>query len=406
MLAVARALVGSPRVLMLDEPSAGLSPKLVGEVFERLAAIRATGLGIVLVEQNVRAALALADRALILVEGRERPCRPRGRSRRRCFDRGALPRRRAPPGRGRLGVSPQVLVDGIVAGSVIGLGAIGVTLTYSILRFANFAHGEFISWGAYVTLTLSTLLAAASGGSSPIGPFSFTWPILMAGIAALALTGGLAPRPRPGAVPANSVRPAKASSPSWRASAPRSHCAASSRRSSRRAPAYFTRTLQIARPLGFGMRITPNAAAAIGTTAALVLATHLLLTRTPMGRAMRATAENPALARVNGIDVEGVIRATWLIGGALAGAAGLVVGLLVQVRPSMGFDLLLPLFAAAILGGIGSVPGAVLGRPDRSASSEAVAVAVVGAQWRGAVAFALLIAVLIVRPNGLFGARP
>ena len=72
MLAVARALVGNPRVLMLDEPSAGLSPKLVGEVFERLAAIRATGLGIVLVEQNVRAALALADRALILVEGRER----------------------------------------------------------------------------------------------------------------------------------------------------------------------------------------------------------------------------------------------------------------------------------------------------------------------------------------------
>ena len=70
MLAVARALMPSPRVLMLDEPSAGLSPKLVGDVFARLRAIRDTGTAIVLVEQNVRAALAVADRALVLVEGR------------------------------------------------------------------------------------------------------------------------------------------------------------------------------------------------------------------------------------------------------------------------------------------------------------------------------------------------
>ncbi len=72
MLAVARALVASPRVLLLDEPSAGLSPKLVDEVFARLSAIRGAGVGIVLVEQNVRAALAVADRALVMVEGRNR----------------------------------------------------------------------------------------------------------------------------------------------------------------------------------------------------------------------------------------------------------------------------------------------------------------------------------------------
>ncbi len=76
MLAVARALVVSPRVLLLDEPSAGLSPRLVNEVFARLALIRQTGVGIVLVEQNVRAALAVADRALILVEGRNRHAGP------------------------------------------------------------------------------------------------------------------------------------------------------------------------------------------------------------------------------------------------------------------------------------------------------------------------------------------
>jgi branched-chain amino acid transport system ATP-binding protein len=72
MLAVARALVGAPSVLMLDEPSAGLSPKLVGIVFEKLAEVRATGVTIVLVEQNVKAALAIADRATVLVEGRSR----------------------------------------------------------------------------------------------------------------------------------------------------------------------------------------------------------------------------------------------------------------------------------------------------------------------------------------------
>ncbi len=167
-------------------------------------------------------------------------------------------------------------------------------------------------------------------------------------------------------------------------------------------PAYFTRALQIAEPIGFGARITPNQAATLATTAVLVIGLHLMLTRSRLGRAMRAVAEDPSLARVNGIDVDGVIRATWLIGGMLAAVSGLVAGLLVQIRPAMGFDLLLPLFAAAILGGIGSVPGAVLGGLIVGLS-EAAAVAFVGSQWRGAVAFAILIAVLLVRPSGLFG---
>ena len=87
----------------------------------------------------------------------------------------------------------------------------------------------------------------------------------------------------------------------------------------------------------------------------------LFMTRTNVGRAMRAVAENPTLAAVVGVDVRQVIRATWVLGGALACAAGIMVGVTVQVRPYMGFDLLLPLFAAAILGGIGSMPGAVAG---------------------------------------------
>jgi branched-chain amino acid transport system permease protein len=119
---------------------------------------------------------------------------------------------------------------------------------------------------------------------------------------------------------------------------------------------------------------------------------------------MRATSENPVLARVVGIDVARVIRTTWLIGGALACAAGVMLGLTVQIRPYMGFDLLLPLFAAAILGGIGSVPGAVIGGLIVGLA-EAAAVQLIGANYRAAVAFLLILAVLMIRPTGIFGAR-
>ena len=137
----------------------------------------------------------------------------------------------------------------------------------------------------------------------------------------------------------------------------------------------------------------------------LVTAMFFVMNRTTIGRSMRAVSENPALASVVGVDVAAVIRATWLLGGALAAAAGIMVGLTVQMRPYMGFDLLLPLFAAAILGGIGSMPGAVLGGLDRRRGGGGGGAAgrrrLSRRRWR----FAVLIAVLIVRPTGLFGQR-
>src|SRR6202042_3049884 len=137
-------------------------------------------------------------------------------------------------------------------------------------------------------------------------------------------------------------------------------------------------------------------------TAVVLLATHALMTRTQVGRAMRAVAENPPLARVAGVNVDETIRVVWLLGAALACVAGVMLGLLVQIRPFMGFDLLLPMFAAAILGGIGSVPGALAGALIVGVS-EAAAVQMIGAEWRAAVAFLLLIGVLLVKPTGLFG---
>jgi branched-chain amino acid transport system permease protein len=301
-------------------------------------------------------------------------------------------------------LSPQVLVDGVVAGAIIGLGAIGVTLTYSILRFANFAHGELVSWGAYAALVLSGAFGAAAGGAvRPLGAFSFGWTLLVAAPLAMAFAGGLAllldrvlfgPLRRRGEV----IVAVMASFGASLALRSLLEAVFTAR------PAYYSRALQIAKPFGAGLRATPNQLALLVVTALLMIGVHLLLTRTSIGRAMRAVSENPTLASVAGVDVARVIRVTWLIGGALAGAAGVVVGLLVQIRPFMGFDLLLPFFAAAILGGIGSVPGAVVGGLVVGLS-EAGAVALVGAQWRGAVAFAVIIAVLLVRPSGLFG-RP
>jgi branched-chain amino acid transport system permease protein len=298
----------------------------------------------------------------------------------------------------------QFLADGVITGAMIGLGAIGVTLTYSILRFANFAHGEFIAWGAYFALAAASALGwLVAGSATPIGPFSFGWGLLIALVVSMALTGALALaldwalfarlRER-----ANTITVVMASFGASMALRSALEFLFTSR------PAYFNRELQIAMRLPFGLRVTPNQLALLALAAILVFALHLLLTRSQIGRSMRAVSENPALARVAGVDVDRVVRVTWLVGGGLAGASGVMLGLLVQIRPFMGFDVLLPLFAAAILGGIGSVPGALAGGLIVGVAEAASAVTL-GAQWRAATAFALLIAMLLARPTGLFGVR-
>jgi len=301
-------------------------------------------------------------------------------------------------------VTLQFLVDGLLMGGLIGLGAIGVTLTYAILRFANFAHGEFITWGAYSTLVVAGAIGWMGGQTAgTLGPFSVGWPVLVAGLIAMLLTGLLALaldyilfrqlRARGNAI--IMVMASFGASMALRSLIEFAFTAE---------PKYFSRDIQIAIPIGAGVRITADQVLMLAITSMLVVAVHLAMTRTTIGRSMRAVSENPTLARVTGVNVEAVIRTTWIAGGALACAAGIMSGITVQVRPFMGFDLLLPLFAAAILGGIGSVPGAVIGGLIVGLS-EAVAVPVVGANFRAAVAFLLLIAVLLVRPTGLFGGR-
>lgn len=305
----------------------------------------------------------------------------------------------------------QMLADGLMIGAIISLGAIGVTLTYSLLRFANFGHGEFLTWGAYLALTfLAGILAVTGAGAmTPIEPFSFGWPLLGALLMAAAGTAVMALlldwllfrrlRVRGQAI----------------ALVIASFGAALALRNLLQfiygtLPEYYTRELQIAwrlvpRDILGGMRITPDQLFVLGLTVVIVIALHLFLTRTTLGLSLRATAMNRDLARVTGIDVDAMVRWTWVIGAVLAATAGVFAGLTVQIRPHIGFDLMLPLFAAAILGGIGSVWGAVIGGLIVGLV-ESFSVPLVGAEYRSAVAFLVLIGILLVKPTGLFGEKP
>lgn len=297
----------------------------------------------------------------------------------------------------------QFLADGVIMGALIALGAVGVTLTYSILRFANFAHGEFIAWGTYMTLAIAAVFGALAGSGQPIGALSFGWQVIAAGLIAALLTGLFALaldyvlfsrlRSR-----GNAIVMVMASFGASMALRSLLEFFFTSR------PRYFSRDIQMALPMGLGIRLTPDQIFLLFMTAMIVIATERFITLSPTGRAMRAVSENPVLARVAGVDVDRVIRATWMLGGALACAAGVMLGLTVQIRPVMGFDLLLPLFAAAILGGIGSVPGAVLGGLIVGIS-ESLGVRIAGADYRAAIAFVILIAVLLLKPAGIFGRR-
>lgn len=299
----------------------------------------------------------------------------------------------------------QMVADGLIIGSVISLGAIGLTITYSILRFSNFAHGELLAWGAYMALTAVGWFAALGG--TPFAPLSFGWPLVlallvaMAGVALLTLALDWVLFKRLRAQGAITLVIA-------------SFGAALALRNLLfylygGIPQYYSTELQISvallpRSLWGGVRITPDQLFLLALTLLTVLGLHLFLSRSTLGRAMRATANNPQLARVSGIDPEQVLRATWIIGAVLATLAGVLTGLTVQLRPTIGLDLLLPLFAAAILGGIGSVWGAVIGGLIVGLA-ESAAVVWIGAEYRVAAAFVVLILILFVRPTGLFAEK-
>jgi branched-subunit amino acid ABC-type transport system permease component len=155
------------------------------------------------------------------------------------------------------------------------------------------------------------------------------------------------------------------------------------------------------------LRIPEKHLLIIGGTLLLMLLVHLLLTRTRIGKAMRATSDSPELARITGIDTERVVRMTWIVGSGLAVAAGVFLAIDTHVETQMGFKLLLPMFAAAILGGIGKPYGAVAGGLVIGVAEELSAYPWIGTAplvspgYKAGIAFAIMVLMLIWRPQGL-----
>jgi branched-chain amino acid transport system permease protein len=294
----------------------------------------------------------------------------------------------------------QTIADGILTGAIIALGAIGVSLGLQILRFANFAHSELITWGAYLAL----VFVAFFGPGAPTGPLSFGWQLIAAMLLAGALTGLLAwatdilvfRRMRiSGAPPLSMVFAAFGAALVMR------HVVVLIWGHGTH---FYTRELQIAVEIVPGVRMLPDQIFILCLTVLVVAALHLYLTYSRTGMAMRAMAESPALAKACGVKVESIVRWTWILSGALAAMAGVFLGLSPQLHPEMGSSLLLALFAAAILGGVGSLPGAVIGGL-LVGLSENVSLLFVDSGYKTAMPFLLLLIVLFVRPRGLFGRK-
>ena len=298
----------------------------------------------------------------------------------------------------------QLVIYGLISGSIITLGAIGLSLTYGILGFANFAHGDIMALGSYIAFVFLGLFSQIAVINAPLGPLSFGAGLLIAMIIAMILTAIAA-------ILLDKILYKKLRSSS---SITLLIAAVGVSLSLRNLiqfiwgpqPKYYIRDIQLMRKIpGIDAKIKPDQIFIFAVSMLLVLLVHLFLKNTKMGKAMRAASDNMELARITGIDTERVIMWTWGIGSALAAAAGVLMGIENKlIVPSAGWDFLLPLFAAVILGGIGSPYGAMLGGMIIGLSSE-LSTAFISTSYKPAVAFVILVLMLLVRPRGLLGGK-
>ena len=281
-------------------------------------------------------------------------------------------------------MDPQLIFNGIAIGSILALAAIGLTLTYGILNLSNFAHGDFMTLGAYLTW-----LANVNGLNIWLSMF------LGAGgtIIAMLIAEYLLWRP---------MRDRRANSTTLIIISI--------------GLALFVRSailliwgssnqaydLPLVQAIDFaGVKIAYYRLVVIGLAIAAIVALHFLLQNTKIGKEMRAVAHNIDLARVSGINVERVVIWTWVITGLLTAFAGGMYGLITAVRPNMGWFLILPMFASVILGGIGNPYGAILGALIIGVAQE-LSVPFLGSQYKLGVALFIMVVILLVRPQGLF----
>jgi neutral amino acid transport system permease protein len=278
----------------------------------------------------------------------------------------------------------QLIVNGIAVGSIIALAAVGLTLTYGILRLSNFAHGDFLTLGAYLTwlintiginIWLSMILAAAGTVAAMLLSEKLLWSkmrsIRATSTTLIIISIGLALFLRNGIIFIWGGRNQNYNLP-------------------------VTPALDI-----LGLKVPQNQLLVLGLAVLAILALHYLLQNTKIGKAMRAVADDLDLAKVSGINVDRVIFWTWVIAGTLTSLGGSMYGLITAVRPNMGWFLILPLFASVILGGIGNPYGAIAAALIIGIIQE-ISTPWLGSQYKQGVALLIMILVLLIRPKGLF----
>src|SRR3989338_1506131 len=278
-------------------------------------------------------------------------------------------------------------MNGLIAGGIYALIAIGYTLIYGILRFINFAYGEIAMVGAYTAFVAIVWLK---------------WPLWLAALAALAVCSLLG-------VAIDFV----AYKPLLNANrlAPLITAIGVSILLQNLVALFFGSEIKTFRqgPVEQGMQvlgayITPTQVAIIGTALLLMFALHYFVSRTRLGKAIRATADNRELAKVIGIDSEQVIRTSFAIGSALAAAGGGLIALEQNIEPTMGVMPGIKAFTAAVVGGIGSIHGAMLGGL-LIGFVENIGVWFLPSGYKDAIAFVVLIFFLLFKPKGLLGGK-
>ena len=278
----------------------------------------------------------------------------------------------------------QLIFNGLAVGSVLALAAIGLTLTYGILRLSNFAHGDFMTLGAYFTwlantqglnIWLSMILGSVGTIIAMLISEFLLWKPMRdrraSSTTLIIISIGLALFLRSGILLI------------WGSS-------------------NQSYDLPVVRALQFGnLRVAYYRVIVIVLALIAIAAVYFLLQNSKIGKAMRAVADNIDLARVSGINVERVVLWTWIITGTLTAFAGGMYGLITAVRPNMGWFLILPMFASVILGGIGNPYGAIAGALVIGLAQE-LSVPFLGSQYKLGVALLIMVLILFIRPQGLF----
>ncbi|HUS64682.1 MAG TPA: branched-chain amino acid ABC transporter permease [Kofleriaceae bacterium] len=303
----------------------------------------------------------------------------------------------------------QQIIIGLTNGMVFALIALGYTMVYGILELINFAHGDLFMLASFLALSLVGLfgLQSASGVGLALGLVGVVVLCVAFGGALNWTVDRLVYKPLRGApklaplVSAIGVSFIFMNIGLFWGGLPMDVFGGGSAAA---APKSFPDLLPSTNLLGEGqLRVTVKDVIVIVSSMTVMAGLFLFVTRTRLGKAMRATAQNPTAARLMGIDVDRVIGATFMMGGGLAGFASVIYALYINtINFQMGYQNGLYAFTAAVLGGIGNIPGAVLGGLViglvRAFSDQYI-----GAQWQPAVLFGMLIVILVFRPQGLLG---